>query len=234
MAKSCARYVHETVFVSSGGNRHPARFHGRLTKLALPRQPPLVATLHRTSPQLATSRPARLLNLLLVTGPFVVLRQTLRFLGTWLYFRTPPIIGGLTVEIPPRTSARNVRHGDIPVPTRLVARVMKQPGDEHMSPLIPPFRELDVPPDYTKQLAKRSVSEPPALRSVALQTFGRRLLQNMIAIGPLSPPSLLRKPPALALATSVFPVHALTVAILLELRELVLLVVAVPNLPLVH
>lgn len=123
------------------------RSQGRLTKLALPRQPPFAATLHRTSRQLVSNRRALVLKLSLVTGPLLVLRQTPRFLGTWLYFRTPPMIGGLTVETPLRTRARNVRHGDIPVPTRLVVRVMKKPGDEQLVPLTLPFRESDVPPD---------------------------------------------------------------------------------------
>lgn len=59
-------------------------YHGRLTKESPPRQPPFAATLHRTSPQLVSSRPALVLKLLLVTGLFPVPRQTPRFLGTWL------------------------------------------------------------------------------------------------------------------------------------------------------
>lgn len=48
---------------------------------------------------------------------------------------------------PERTLARNVRHGSIPVPTRLVVRVMKKPGEEQVVPSVPPFRESEVPPD---------------------------------------------------------------------------------------
>lgn len=104
-------------------------YPGKLIKLTLPRQPPLISTLHRTSRQLRSNRPVRPERPPPPTRPLPVLRQA----GVSSSFEE---LGMDTVGTVRRTLARNVRHGSIPVPRRLVSRVEKQPDDAQLSEVV--------------------------------------------------------------------------------------------------
>lgn len=112
-------------------------------KLALPRQPPLVSTLHRTSPQLRSSVPVLLERLPLPTCVLVVPRH----IGPLESFL---VVDGIdTVGTVRRTLARKVRQGSIPVPRREVSRVEKQPDEAHVEEVLlsPALVVEEIPPD---------------------------------------------------------------------------------------
>lgn len=104
-----------------------------------------MARLHRISPQLPSSLPVPVSKVAIPTLPLLRLRHAVPFRLTLL----PALTIWSTVGNLRRNLASTVRHGDIPVPTRLVVSGTKQPDDAHVAAAgpIPALREDEVEPD---------------------------------------------------------------------------------------